>query len=147
MRYVRRKGLIELVRRKRPKIGVVGRHLTRRYSHFGRLISNSYNHCTTTGMFPRAPKNGHISNVDSATKFRSLLDTSNEILMCPGVYDGMSARVALSVGFDALYMVSITQRFQVNKFDVSLDRCRDHSITTRPGRSRNCHTIGHESSC
>ena len=28
-----------------------------------------------------------------------------EIILCPGVYDGLSARVALSVGFDALYMV------------------------------------------
>lgn len=40
-----------------------------------------------------------------ATKLRRLIETPGELLVCPGVYDGFSARIALQVGFDALYMV------------------------------------------
>jgi len=42
--------------------------------------------------------------VSTATKLRKFLYESNKILLCPGVYDGFSARIALQVGFDALYM-------------------------------------------
>lgn len=44
--------------------------------------------------------------VPASTKLRRLLDKPNHLIVCPGVYDGFSARVALEVGFDALYMVS-----------------------------------------
>ncbi|KAK7050516.1 RING-type domain-containing protein [Favolaschia claudopus] len=40
----------------------------------------------------------------ASTVFRELLAREQEILVLPGVYDGISARVALSEGFDALYM-------------------------------------------
>ena len=43
--------------------------------------------------------------INAAKKLRSLIQTPEQILLCPGVYDGFSARIALSVGFDALYMV------------------------------------------
>jgi methylisocitrate lyase len=46
-----------------------------------------------------------INHVSAATKLRDFLENSKDILVCPGVYDGFSARIALSVGFDALYMV------------------------------------------
>ncbi|KAJ7182807.1 Pyruvate/Phosphoenolpyruvate kinase-like domain-containing protein [Mycena crocata] len=39
----------------------------------------------------------------TSTLLRELL-ARDEILVLPGVYDGMSARIALSEGFDALYM-------------------------------------------
>ncbi|KAF5872248.1 putative oxaloacetate protein [Botrytis fragariae] len=39
-----------------------------------------------------------------ATKLKNMLRDSNELIVCPGVYDGISARVALQVGFSALYM-------------------------------------------
>ena len=41
-----------------------------------------------------------------ATKLRKMIFESNELIVCPGVYDGLSARTALEVGFNALYMVS-----------------------------------------
>ena len=41
----------------------------------------------------------------ASTKLRQLLSDPSKLLVCPGVYDGFSARIALSVGFDALYMV------------------------------------------
>lgn len=40
----------------------------------------------------------------AAAKLRQLLTKSNEIIVCPGVYDGLTARMALRAGFDALYM-------------------------------------------
>jgi hypothetical protein len=49
---------------------------------------------------------GHASiPILAATKLRRLAEDPNAFLMCPGVYDGYSARIALQVGFDWLYMV------------------------------------------
>ncbi|KAJ5920889.1 Pyruvate/Phosphoenolpyruvate kinase [Penicillium verhagenii] len=39
-----------------------------------------------------------------ATNLRRVLADPNGIVVAPGVYDGMSARLALAAGFDALYM-------------------------------------------
>ena len=40
-----------------------------------------------------------------AKRLRDLLKDPNNIVLCPGVFDGLTARLALDVGFDALYMV------------------------------------------
>lgn len=51
--------------------------------------------------------NGHAASpTPAATRLRKMLTESNELLVLPGVYDGFSARIALEVGFDVLYMVS-----------------------------------------
>lgn len=42
----------------------------------------------------------------AATKLREVLADPNGFVIAPGVYDGLSARLALAAGFDALYMVS-----------------------------------------
>ena len=42
--------------------------------------------------------------MSAATRLRALLADESRILVCPGVYDGLTARTALEVGFDALYM-------------------------------------------
>lgn len=39
----------------------------------------------------------------AAARLRELL-ARNEVLLCPGVYDGLTARIALRQGFDCLYM-------------------------------------------
>lgn len=39
----------------------------------------------------------------ASTILRELM-ARDELLVLPGVYDGISARIALSEGFDALYM-------------------------------------------
>lgn len=44
--------------------------------------------------------------VTAATSLRRALENPDSFIVAPGVYDGLSARVALSAGFDALYMVS-----------------------------------------
>lgn len=47
----------------------------------------------------------HASLEPSASKLRRFLESSAGLIVCPGVYDGLSARIALDVGFDGLYMV------------------------------------------
>ena len=47
--------------------------------------------------------------VSGATKLKHLLENTDNLIVCPGVYDGLSARAAMEVGFDALYMVSLSQ--------------------------------------
>ncbi|KAJ5174716.1 Carboxyvinyl-carboxyphosphonate phosphorylmutase [Penicillium canariense] len=42
--------------------------------------------------------------VSGATNLRKALEDPNGFVSAPGVYDGLSARMALAAGFDALYM-------------------------------------------
>lgn len=42
----------------------------------------------------------------AAANLRRVLEDPSGLVVAPGVYDGMSARLALAAGFDALYMVS-----------------------------------------
>jgi len=42
----------------------------------------------------------------AASKLRKMIASPGPIILAPGVYDGFSARIALGVGFDAIYMVS-----------------------------------------
>ncbi|KAH6660868.1 putative carboxyphosphonoenolpyruvate phosphonomutase [Truncatella angustata] len=39
-----------------------------------------------------------------AKKLRKMLFETNELIVCPGVYDGLSARTAIELGFNAMYM-------------------------------------------
>ena len=54
--------------------------------------------------------NGHTNGASQAItpggKLRQRLASANDIIVAPGVYDGFSARIALEVGYDCLYMVS-----------------------------------------
>jgi methylisocitrate lyase len=34
-----------------------------------------------------------------------MLKDSRELIVCPGVYDGLSARIAMELGFKGMYMV------------------------------------------
>lgn len=45
-----------------------------------------------------------------ATRLKHRLKNTNELIVCPGVYDGLSARVAMAVGFETMYMVSLDNR-------------------------------------
>ena len=40
----------------------------------------------------------------ASTRLRQMIKSSPSIIVCPGVYDGLSARIALEVGFKAMYM-------------------------------------------
>ena len=50
---------------------------------------------------------GSNASTHPATKLRRTVEDPNGFIMCPGVYDGFSARIAISVGFGGLYMVHI----------------------------------------
>jgi hypothetical protein len=49
--------------------------------------------------------NGHNVSVSAATKLRRMIEDPQGFVVGPGVYDGLSARIALESGFDVLYMV------------------------------------------
>lgn len=44
--------------------------------------------------------------IPAAKRLRQLLSDPRRAVFAPGVYDGISARVALAQGYDCLYMVS-----------------------------------------
>lgn len=48
-----------------------------------------------------------LEPVSGATKLRKMLLETNELIVCPGVYDGLSARTAIELGFNAMYMVCV----------------------------------------
>ena len=45
------------------------------------------------------------SPLTGSAKLRRLLAGHDKVLVCPGVYDGFTARLALRAGFECLYMV------------------------------------------
>lgn len=45
---------------------------------------------------------GHLSAVQ---KLRRMLADGDKLIVCPGVYDGYTARIALQEGAECLYMV------------------------------------------
>lgn len=53
--------------------------------------------------------------VSGATKLRKMLLETNELIVCPGVYDGLSARTAIELGFNAMYMVSCLPNLHLNR--------------------------------
>ena len=52
-------------------------------------------------------KNGSALAPIGPAKLRQLLDIPGSIVVCQGVYDGFTARLALKAGFECLYMASL----------------------------------------
>ena len=50
---------------------------------------------------------GQRTRITGAGRLRQLLTDTSKPIVAPGVYDGISARMALHTGFDALYMVCL----------------------------------------
>lgn len=46
-----------------------------------------------------------VEPTSGAKKLRKMLLETEELIVCPGVYDGLSARTAIELGFNAMYMV------------------------------------------
>ena len=44
-------------------------------------------------------------SLSPATRLKHRIQHTNDLIVCPGVYDGLSARIAQAVGFETLYMV------------------------------------------
>jgi len=75
-----------------------------------------------------------------ATRLKRRLENTKDLIVCPGVYDGLSARIALAVGCDAMYMVRQPSAHGDRRADYHSDRCRDHRFSTRHGRLGCGHT-------
>lgn len=55
---------------------------------------------------PNMPSQGEETRLTVSAKLRAKLADPGSIVVGPGVYDGITARIALRAGFDCLYMVS-----------------------------------------
>lgn len=53
----------------------------------------------------------HDEPFSGAKKLRHLIENTDELVVCPGVYDGLSARTAMELGFKSLYMVRYLSSF------------------------------------
>ena len=76
----------------------------------------------------------------AAARLRELLSDPSKLIVAPGVYDGISARVALSMGFKAIYMVGIIvverkslKRIVLTAVNASIDRRRHLHVPPRLG--------------
>jgi methylisocitrate lyase len=94
-------------------------------------------------------------NISAATKLRRIIESPNGYVFAPGVYDGLSARTALEVGFDCLYMVRLpihlgiesltllTTNFSLLQTGAGTTASRighaDLAIASLPGNNSRCH--------
>ncbi|KFY42341.1 hypothetical protein V494_02468 [Pseudogymnoascus sp. VKM F-4513 (FW-928)] len=61
-----------------------------------------------------------------STRLRKLIANHAKIIVCPGVYDGLSARIALSLGFEGLYMTGAgTTASRLGAADLGLAQLHD----------------------
>ena len=65
--------------------------------------TDGYQDSIQTSQTNVAPKATH--SLSPATRLKHKLQHTRDLIVCPGVYDGLSARIAQAVGFETLYMV------------------------------------------
>ncbi|KAJ5115505.1 hypothetical protein NUU61_001264 [Penicillium alfredii] len=64
--------------------------------------------------------------IPAASKLRRMLRDTKDLIVCPGVYDGLSARVAMEVGFKAMYMTGAgTTASRLGMADLGLAQLHD----------------------
>lgn len=62
----------------------------------------------SSDYLPLSPVNIALDEtLSGAKKLRRMIEDTNELVVCPGVYDGLSARTAIELGFNAMYMVRL----------------------------------------
>ena len=70
-----------------------------------------------------------------STRLQRYLKETDELIVCPGVYDGFSARIAISVGYKAMYMVRYVYICPLERCaDIHADRRWHHCFTAWAGR-------------
>ncbi|KAI1493429.1 putative carboxyphosphonoenolpyruvate phosphonomutase [Biscogniauxia mediterranea] len=71
-------------------------------------VAHSVQSPPVTEVHPRLQLDYVSSSVQEpmsgAKKLRRMLFDTDELIVCPGVYDGLSARTAIELGFNAMYM-------------------------------------------
>lgn len=91
-----------------------------------------------------------VFSLSPATRLKYKLQHTTDLIVCPGVYDGLSARIAEAVGFETLYMVwqlmvsvlgfpgfanTISDRSRLDRLD-AWDGGPGHRLTRRYGPQR-----------
>ena len=66
-------------------------------------VTDGYQDTIATSPTNVVPQVAHSLN--PATRLKHKLQYSKDLIVCPGVYDGLSARIAQAAGFETLYMV------------------------------------------
>ncbi|KAF2471926.1 oxaloacetate acetylhydrolase [Lindgomyces ingoldianus] len=62
----------------------------------------------------------------AATRLRYMVKNSDHIIKCPGVYDGLSARIAIDVGFEGMYMTGAgTTASRLGQADLGIAQLHD----------------------
>lgn len=78
-----------------------------------------------------------MSHITAVSKLRGMLQQPEKVVVAPGVFDGLSARIAVSLGFDVLYMVlpnKATTQYRDEKVLLTCeDRSRDPHVPNRLG--------------
>lgn len=74
-----------------------------------------------------SPKLYQEEFLSAATRLKKRIEETDELIVCPGVYDGFSARIALHVGFTALYMVNFRNKFSFN-FDQWINKTPNRQV-------------------
>ena len=103
-------------------------HLNGFKTSFDRKISNGYHtHPERTETSLQASIAEVVSDyAPASTRLRHMIKTSPTIIACPGVYDGLSARIALSVGFPGLYMTGAgTTASRLGAADLAIAQLHD----------------------
>jgi hypothetical protein len=77
-----------------------------------------------TGMTQQIEEKG----MPAVQKLRAMIADREKLIVCPGVYDGYTARIALSEGADCLYMVRTNLLFPISLFFLQ-------SITIEPSNA------------
>lgn len=70
--------------------------------------SSAYISCLIAVGSPETDRQINMVN-KAAAKLRAQLAKEGKVIVCPGVQDGLSARVCLDEGFENLYMVEFSQ--------------------------------------
>ena len=74
--------------------------------------TDGYQDTVATGPTVEVPKIASPStSLSPATRLKHRLQKETGLMVCPGVYDGLSARIAMDVGFETLYMVCTPRNF------------------------------------
>ncbi|KAJ5751559.1 hypothetical protein N7520_008476 [Penicillium odoratum] len=64
--------------------------------------------------------------IPAASKLRRMLKDNKEMIVCPGVYDGLSARIAMELGFKGMYMTGAgTTASRLGMADLGLAQLHD----------------------
>ncbi|KAJ5156908.1 uncharacterized protein N7482_008008 [Penicillium canariense] len=64
--------------------------------------------------------------IPAASKLRRMLKDTKALIVCPGVYDGLSARIAMDLGFKAMYMTGAgTTASRLGMADLGLAQLHD----------------------